>query len=125
MTTYMIDKETRELILKSEWIEKYGESPKQRGPMIINRSFENYVSPTSGEVITSHRMRDEDMKASGCVDYESSLKQEIDQNVIKEEQKLEKELDNTVDQLFDGMSGEKREKLAKEVVSSDINYERN
>ena len=125
MTTYKKDKETGEWILKSEWNEKYADRPMGRGPMIINRKFENYVSPTSGEVITSFRQREEDMRAAGCVDYEPSLKDEIDRNVKIEDQKLEKDLDNTVDEVFDSMSGEKREKLAKEIVSSDIGYERN
>lgn len=125
MTTYMLDKETRQLIPKSEWWEKYGEEPQGRGPMIINRKFENYVSPTSGETITSFRQREEDMKASGCVDYEPTLKDEIDRNVIKQEQQLDAMVDETVEHTIAAMPARKREQLESELMSgADIEVTR-
>lgn len=125
MATYMLDKETRELIPKSEWVEKYGESPK-RGILIINRKFEAYESPVTGEVITSFRHREEDMKAAGCVDYEPSLKGEIDKNIEMADKQLEAKMDADVENMIRELPARKQEQLEQELVSgADISVERN
>jgi len=124
MPTYMIDKETRELIPKSEWVKKYGESPKS-GIMIINRKFEAYESPITGEVITSHRRRDEDMKASGCVDYEPSLKGEIERDLDRADKELETKMGDDMEHMIKEMPARKQEQLEQELNSGlDISLER-
>lgn len=120
----MIDKETRELIPKSEWVKKYGESPKS-GIMIINRKFEAYESPITGEVITSHRRRDEDMKASGCVDYEPSLKGEIERDLDRADKELETKMGDDMEHMIKEMPARKQEQLEQELASGiDVSLER-
>lgn len=115
----MIDKESDEMILKSEWIEKYGE-PVKRGLMIINRKFESYISPTSGQVISSFKQREEDMKSSGCVDYEPSLKGEIDRNIEIADQQLEAKIEDSIDHAISALPARKQELLEQE-LNSDVN----
>lgn len=125
-TTYMIDNETRELITKREWLEKYGEKIHAKAPMFfVKGKFDAYESPITGKIITSARQRAAEMKEHGCVDYEPSLKDEIDRNVRNEELALDKHVDDTVDYEIANMPAQKREKLFEELrAGADINVER-
>lgn len=126
MATYRIDKETRELIPKDEWIRKYGDEPRGKGPMIIVKGkWDAYESPITGEIITSARQRENEMKEHDCVDYEPSLRGEADRKVREEEAKLERKIDETVDHEISTMPAVKREKLFEELKSGvDIEVER-
>lgn len=98
----------------------------QGTPMFfIKGQFDAYESPITGEVITSARQRAEEMKRHDCVDYEPSLKQEINQNIKRAEDKLEKSIDNLVDYEISVMDSRKRESLEQELNSgADIEYTR-
>ena len=126
MTTYMLDKETRELISKSEWWEKYGDKDRKRcGIMIINKSFDAYESPITGEVITTYRQREQEMKKHGCVDYEPTIRNDIDNKIKRDEAKLDKLVDETIDHEISQMDSRKRELMEQELnAGADITYER-
>lgn len=87
--------------------------------------WDHYISPASGKLITSHKERRQDMKESGCVDYEPSLRKDYQKNQRNEEMKLEKAIDETVDREIELMPSHKRESLERELDSgADIAYER-
>jgi hypothetical protein len=69
-----------------------------------------YESPATGKMITSYAQRREDMKASGCRDYEgreSEERQAARQKRISEEQE-EKKLDDAVRGAWAQLSPEKK-----------------
>ena len=91
----------------------------------VKGKFDAYESPITGEVITSARQRNNEMKEHGCVDYEPSIKDEADRRVKEDERKLDKLVDETVDHEISVMEPRKREKLFEELKSgADINVER-
>ena len=97
--------------------------PTMISPDIAN--WDRYLSPATGKLITSHKERREDMKRSGCVDYEPTLKDEVKKSHRNDELKLEKDLDNTVESIFSQMPSQKREMLERELSSGvDLEYTR-
>ena len=91
----------------------------------VRGKFDAYESPITGEVISTKRQRDNEMKEHGCVDYEPSIKGEADRRVRQGEEKLEREIDKTIDYEVSTMPARKREKLFEELKSGvDINVER-
>lgn len=87
--------------------------------------FPAYISPTTGKLISSRNQRREDLKASGCVEYEPSLKEEKDRKVREDELKLEKTIDDHVEKTIYEMPSAKREKLVSELEAGvDISVER-
>ena len=65
------------------------------------------------------------MAETGCVDYEPSLKNDVTSHWKREEAKLEKAMDETVESEIEKMPIRKREKLAEELTSgADCEYTR-
>jgi len=97
-------------------------------PTMLNcdmQPWDRYVSPASGKVITSYAERKKDMAETGCVDYEPSLKNDVTSHWKREEAKLEKAMDETVESEIEKMPIRKREKLAEELTSgADCEYTR-
>jgi len=97
-------------------------------PTMINcdmQSWDHYVSPASGKLITSYKERREDMKATGCVDYEPSMKKHQQKRLEEDDRKLEAKIDETVDREWEKMPSSKREKVANELRSgAEIKIER-
>lgn len=84
-------------------------------------NWNRYVSPTTGKLITSYKERKEDMRASGCIDYEPSMKEHAAQVRKRKDAELDKKIDEVVDKEIDAMSGDKRDQLAKEMTTHDVN----
>ena len=82
--------------------------------------WDAYISPASGKLITSYAERDRDMKATGCVDYDPGMKDVQRKKIQAEEKAIDDAVDKTVEIEFDKMPAHKREKLANELVCSDI-----
>lgn len=97
-------------------------------PTMVNcdmQPWDAYISPASGELITSYKQRKKDMADNDCVDYEPSLTKHVTQHMETEEAKLEKRMDETVEATVAGWDNRKREKLANELESgADCVYER-
>lgn len=72
--------------------------------------WDAYESPATGKAITSYAQRREDMKASGCRDYEGleSEKRHADRQKQYDEEKSEKALDHAVRSAWADLSPEKR-----------------
>lgn len=97
--------------------------PTMLSPDIAN--WDSYVSPATGDLITSKKQRKEDMKRSGCVDYEPSLRDEFKRKERENELKLDKQLDQTVDSIFESMPSSKKEMLERELSTGvDLEYTR-
>jgi len=97
-------------------------------PTMVNcdmQPWDRYISPASGKTITSYKERREDMAATGCVDYEPSMRKNITQHMETEDAKLEKAMDETVESEIEKMPARKKEKLAEELTSgADCEYTR-
>ena len=93
---------------------------KQLSAPMVHVDFPAYVSPASGKYITSRAERRADMKATGCVDYEPSLKEEQAKRYAAEDAAIEKQVDEHIEREIINMPSEKRERLAAEVESLDI-----
>lgn len=100
-----------------EHVKEFGkpQKRKQKPANIINRFFDAYESPTSGEVITSRAQRADDMKRSDCIEYDPCLRQDIDERIKREEAALDKSVDETVDRYFSGLSVDEAAKLENEI----------
>ena len=90
-------------------------------PMIAP-TFEAYESPIDGSPITSKRKRIEDLARSDCVPYEEGMVEENNRRMKNHELKLEKAMDETVEDTIVNMPARKKEKLESE-MKSDINIE--
>ena len=89
-------------------------------PTMVNcdmQPWDRYISPVSGKPITSYKERKRDMAAHDCVDYDPGMKKDANQRLIDEDRKLEKRMDDTVEQLVHEMPARKREKLESELMS--------
>lgn len=93
---------------------------------MIAPTFEAYESPITGKPITTKQQRIEDLKRSGCVPYESGMVEEGNRRLAAEEYKLEKALDETVDEQIEKMSPRQHEKLEESLKSGvEVEYGRN
>ena len=97
-------------------------------PTMLNcdmQPWDSYISPASGKLITSYKERKEDMKATGCVDYEPSLKRDSKKNADRAEGELMAKIDDTVEREWDKMPSHKKERLTNELESGmDISVDR-
>lgn len=96
-------------------------------PTMLNMDMPNwdrYISPTTGKLITSYKQRKADMAASGCVDYEPSLKHDISKKIGKSETKMDSAVDAFIEKEIEQMPSEKREKLGNELENLDLNVVR-
>lgn len=78
--------------------------------------WDAYESPATGKTITSYAQRREDMKASGCRDYEGRESEERQAARIRkyDEEKQEQALDTTVRKAWAQLSPEKKAMALKE-----------
>lgn len=83
-------------------------------------NFTAYQSPASGKWITSKKERRDDMKETGCVDYEPSLKVEQEKRYASEDAALDKKIEEHVESEIYNMPTKKREKFVSEVENLDI-----
>lgn len=102
----------------------FGKDNKKVSISIINNSFDAYESPSSGKTISNHRQRDEDLKETGCVEYDPGVKQDYQANIKRGEKELDKQVDDTVEAAFEAMPVEKKERLENELKHSELEYTR-
>lgn len=79
--------------------------------------WDAYESPATGKIITSKTERMEDMKVSGCRDWEGmeSEKKESARQGLYIEEKQDAELDKTVRQAWANLSPAKKAQALKEI----------
>ncbi len=76
-----------------------------------------YDSPIDGRPITSKKQRLEDMARSGCVEYDSGIKQDAQRKQESDQKQLESKIDQTIESEIEKMPAAKRERLANELQS--------
>lgn len=74
-----------------------------------------YDSPVDGRPITSWAQRKEDLLRHGCQEYDPGMKQDYHKRVEREQNALERRLDDTIEAEIDKMPTRKREKLQNEL----------
>lgn len=98
---------------------------KQLSAPMFQVDFPAYQSPTTGRLITSRNERREDLKRSGCVEYEPSMKDEMLRRHAKEDADLDKKVDEHVEKTIYEMPVQQREKLVSELENGiDIEVSR-
>jgi putative FmdB family regulatory protein len=102
---------------KSQTCECGADSIKQLSAPMFQVDFPAYQSPTSGKWITSRTQRNEDLKQSGCVEYEPSMKQEMERKHAAEDAALDKAVDEHVEKTIYEMPVQQRERLVAELES--------
>lgn len=91
-------------------------------PMIID-DLPGYQSPIDGRWIEGRKARQEDLKRSGCVEYEPSMVQEREKREAREDALLDKKVDEIVEKEIYSMPAKKKEKLVAELESgADLGY---
>ena len=75
-----------------------------------------YDSPITGEPITSHHARLEDMKRHDCIEYDPEMKRDYERRIAEGDAKLDKLIDAHVEESIEKMPTAKRAKLWSELV---------
>lgn len=94
--------ETQSFLPINEWLEKYGQPEKPKGPLIFCNHFEPFISPVTGRVISSKREHEYDMHSTGSRVYEGREQETKEAQKWQKEQesKLEAELDETLNRTW-------------------------
>lgn len=79
-----------------------------------------YDSPIDGRHITNKQMRHEDLKRSGCIEYDPGMKQDAERRRADMEKTLDKQVDETVEREFSQMPVRKRETLEAELSAGAV-----
>lgn len=79
--------------------------------------WDAYESPATGKMITSYKQRREDMKASGCRDYEGFESESRQANRVRkyQEEESDKKLDKVVNEAWAQLPKEKKDILLNSV----------
>lgn len=75
----------------------------------------DYRSPVDGRLVSGRKARRDDLARNGCVEFEPSLRGEIDKRVRTEEAQLERAIEETVEREIHEMPVRKREALIGEM----------
>lgn len=86
-------------------------------PHLYIRPEIRYTSPIDDRPITTEKARREDMARNNCSQYDPGIKQDYHRRMEREQNNLEKKLDETVDRMIDAMPARKRELLNSELAS--------
>ena len=62
----------------------------------VKRPMVSYISPASGRIITSEAARRDDLKRTGCIEYDPGLKQDAARREREEEKKLDAQIEDSV-----------------------------
>ena len=86
-----------------------------------------YDSPIDGRPITSWDARAEDLRRSDCVPYDPEMKTDSLKRQHAHEADLDAQIDRTVEEKVEKMTGAQRRTLASEVLDqgADLVYSRN
>lgn len=84
-----------------------------------------YRSPIDGRVITTHRLRNEDLERNGCIPYEKGMREDTEARLRRSDLELDHAIDETLESEIERMPDSKREALQNELISADIEFTRN
>ena len=94
-----------------------------RAPMVFVQGDIRYDSPIDGKPITNKHARIEDLKRSGCIEYDPEMKKDHKRRIDEGERALDKSVDSLVDREIAAMPARKRENLMSELsrgVSTEL-----
>ena len=80
--------------------------------MVVVQKDICYDSPIDGRPITSARARREDLRKNNCVEYDPEMRKDYDKRVERDQEKLDKAMERTVEATIEKMPIRKRERLA-------------
>lgn len=89
----------------------------QRAPMGFVQGDVCYDSPIDGRAITNRHARVEDLKRSGCVEYDPGMRQDSERKAKERDVQLDRAVDATVERAVSEMPSRKRERLQSELQS--------
>lgn len=93
-------------------------------PRIIS-DYEPYQCPVTGKVISGRRQHEENLKITGCRVLESGERERAAAIRAADDARLDSILDTHIEREYDAMPGEKRERLANELLAgTDLSIER-
>jgi len=94
-------------------------------PVMVVPEIPAYQSPIDGRWINSRAQRREDLRRNDCVEYEPSMRGEIERRRAREDAELDAKIDATVEAEIHAMPARKREHLIAEMESgADIELTR-
>lgn len=94
-------------------------------PFVVS-DLEGYTSPVDGRWVEGKAARREDLRRNGCVAWEPGMSEEIDRRRAKEEEKLDRQIEDTVEAQIVNMSARGRELLHSEISAGlDVVVTRN
>ncbi len=84
-------------------------------PMIFVQGDICYDSPVDGRHITNLQARQEDLARTGCIPYDPEMKTDAQRRLKEGEDRLDRQVDETVDRMIANLPARKMEKLAAEM----------
>lgn len=93
-------------------------------PHGIMYDLPSYQSPITGKWVDGRVARRNDLAASNCVEYDPGMQSEQDNRHAREDAELDKKVDEHVEKTIYEMPTAKREQLAIELETSDIEVTR-
>jgi hypothetical protein len=84
-------------------------------PPMIHGDLPAYESPIDGRLIEGRRARQEDLRRNNCRPYETGEKEQNERARVQANERLERRIDETIEQAVLTMPARKRELLEQEV----------
>jgi len=91
---------------------------------IIRGDNVDYDCAITGKHIGSRKQHEENLKRQGCRVSENGEKEDVQRQRIQAEQRLEKNVGETVERFIENLPSRKKESLYNEMEHSDIALER-
>ena|SRR5258706_13329531 len=86
-------------------------------PPMVRGDLPGYESPIDGRWIEGRRARIEDLRRSGCRPYEDGEKEYHERVRIRENERLDAKIDESVERQFAALPARKKELLEQEVLA--------
>lgn len=102
-----------------EWYDVNGYPETNQAPMIA-RAMQEYQSPIDGRIISSKRQRVDDLKRSGCREYEGYESEKRAADTFNRDK--EKKWDKRLDGLIERTAIELRDKMTPPATHIDTNW---
>lgn len=99
---YRQDPETKKFIHISEYLEKYGDRPREKTTAFFINHFEPFKSLVSDKVISNKRQLQYDLDSNGCRVYEGREQEqkEVDRHLAYEDQKFERTIEEDMHRTY-------------------------
>lgn len=89
----------------------------REAPMVFVGQDIHYQSPIDGRVIRTKHERQDDLRRSGCIEYDPGMKADAERRRKESDAALDKSVERHVEESFHKMPSAKRERLANELAA--------